>query len=100
MKTAKRAELITSGTEAVVAYDPATGKELWTHKGLESNAVPSPVANSNMVFITAGYPAKIAMAINLGGSGDLADTVAWKYAKGTAYVPSVGTNSRFSRISR
>ena len=41
-----------------------------------------------MVFISAGFPAKIAMAINLGSSGDLTDTVVWKYAKGTAYVPS------------
>src|ERR1041384_3594607 len=28
------------------------------------------------------------MAITLGGSGDLADSVVWKYTKGTAYVPS------------
>ena len=28
------------------------------------------------------------MAITLGGSGDLADAAVWKYAKGTAYVPS------------
>jgi outer membrane protein assembly factor BamB len=88
--TAKRSELITSGTEAVIAYDPATGKELWRHKGVESNAIPSPVANQEMVFISAGFPAKIAMAIRLGQSGDLTDSanVAWKYAKGTAYVPS------------
>lgn len=88
--TAKRSELITSGTEAVIAYDPATGKELWRHKGVESNAIPSPVANQEMVFISAGFPAKIAMAIRLGQSGDLTGSanVAWKYAKGTAYVPS------------
>jgi outer membrane protein assembly factor BamB len=88
VNTAKRAELIASGTEFVISYDPATGKELWRHKGVESNAIPSPVANNQMVFISAGFPAKIAMAINLGGSGDLADAVAWKYSKGTAYVPS------------
>ena len=88
--TAKRAELITSGTEAVVAYDPATGKELWRHKGVESNAIPSPVANSEMAFLVAGFPAKIAMAIKLGQNGDLTGTpnVPWTYAKGTAYVPS------------
>jgi len=88
--TAKRTELITSGTEAIIAYDPATGKELWRHKGVESNAIPSPVANQEMVFVSAGFPAKIAMAIRLGASGDLTDSanVAWKYAKGTAYVPS------------
>jgi outer membrane protein assembly factor BamB len=90
VKTATRSELITSGTETVVSYDPATGKELWRHKGVESNAIPSPVANSDMVFLVAGFPAKIAMAIKLGGSGDLTGTpnVPWKYAKGTAYVPS------------
>ena len=88
VKTKSRAELITSGTETVISYDPATGKELWRHKGVESNAIPSPVANNETVFVSAGFPQKTVMAINLGGSGDLADTVVWKYAKGTAYVPS------------
>ncbi|HEX5886946.1 MAG TPA: PQQ-binding-like beta-propeller repeat protein, partial [Pyrinomonadaceae bacterium] len=90
VKTATRSELITSGTEHVISYDPATGKELWRHKGLESNAIPSPVANNDTVYLVAGFPAKIAMAIKLGGSGDLTGTpnVPWKYAKGTAYVPS------------
>ena len=90
VRTATRTELITSGTEFVISYDPATGKELWRHTGVESNAIPSPVANSEMVFLVAGFPAKIALAIRLGGSGDLTGTpnVPWKYAKGTAYVPS------------
>jgi outer membrane protein assembly factor BamB len=90
VRTSTRSELITSGTEFIISYDPATGKELWRHKGVESNAIPSPVANSEMVFLVAGFPAKIAMAIKLGGTGDLTGTpnVPWKYAKGTAYVPS------------
>ena len=90
VRGATRTELITSGTEFVISYDPATGKELWRHKGVESNAIPSPVANSEMVFLSAGFPAKIAMAIRLGGSGVLTGTpnVLWTYAKGTAYVPS------------
>jgi len=90
VRAPERTELIASGSEIVIAYDPATGKELWRHKGVESNAIPSPVANQEMVFVTAGFPAKIAMAIRLGGSGDLTNSanVAWKYSKGTAYVPS------------
>ena len=90
VKTASRTELIASGTEFVIAYDPATGKELWRHKGVESNAIPSPVANNEMVYLVAGFPAKIAMAIRLGQNGDLTGTqnVPWKYEKGTAYVPS------------
>lgn len=89
-RTSTRAELIASGTENVIAYDPATGKELWRHKGLESNAIPSPVANSEMAFIVAGFPTKIAYALKMGQSGDLTGTpnVLWTYAKGTAYVPS------------
>ena len=90
VKTAKRAELITSGTEFILSYDPATGKELWRHKGVESNAIPSPVANSDMVYVVAGFPAKIALGIRLGNNGDLTGTpnVPWQYTKGTAYVPS------------
>jgi outer membrane protein assembly factor BamB len=89
VRTAKRIELITSGNEAIISYDPATGRELWRAKGLESNAIPTPVATTDMVIVAAGYPVKIAMAIRLGGAGDLKDSsIAWKYEKGLAYVPS------------
>jgi outer membrane protein assembly factor BamB len=91
VNTGKRTELIASGTETVISYDPATGKELWRSKGLESNAIPSPVATAghDMVVVSAGYPAKVAYAIRLGASGDLKDAdIAWKYGKGTAYVTS------------
>jgi outer membrane protein assembly factor BamB len=89
VRSAKRIELIASGTEAIISYDPATGKELWRTKGVESNAIPTPVATSDMVVVAAGFPAKIAMAIRLGGTGELAaSNIAWKYEKGTAYVPS------------
>jgi outer membrane protein assembly factor BamB len=91
VNTGKRVELIASGNESVISYDPATGKELWRGKGLESNAIPSPVATAghDMVVVSAGYPAKTAYAIRLGASGELKDAdIAWRYAKGTAYVPS------------
>jgi outer membrane protein assembly factor BamB len=84
-----RTELITSGMKSIVAYDPATGKELWRTKGLESNAVPTPVAANGLAYIVSGYPTKITYAVKLGGSGALKDTdIAWKYNKGSAYVPS------------
>ena len=90
VRTAARVELITSGAETVVSYDPATGKELWRCEGVVSNAIPSPVVGHNLVVVSAGSQAKRAMAIRLGGTGDLTNTpfVAWKYQKGTAYVPS------------
>jgi outer membrane protein assembly factor BamB len=85
-----REELIVSGAETVLSYDPATGKEIWRCKGVESHAIPSPVVGHEMVFLSAGSQAKRAMAVRLGGTGDLTDSpsIVWKYDKGTAYVPS------------
>ncbi|MCA1567478.1 MAG: PQQ-binding-like beta-propeller repeat protein [Acidobacteria bacterium] len=90
VRTAKRTELVASAAEAIIAYDPLTGKELWRHKGLQSNAVNTPVVSNDLVVVTSGYPAKIALAIRAGGSGDITGTpqLVWKYNKGTAYVPS------------
>ena len=90
VRAGKRTELVASAAEAIIAYDPATGKELWRHKGLESNAVNTPVVSNDLVVVTSGYPAKIALAIRAGGSGDITGTpqLVWKYNKGTAYVPS------------
>jgi outer membrane protein assembly factor BamB len=88
--TPTRTELVASAAEAIIAYDPLTGKELWRHKGLESNAVPSPVVHKDLVVLTAGSPTKIALALRAGGSGDVTGTsqLVWSYNKGTAYVPS------------
>jgi outer membrane protein assembly factor BamB len=90
VRTKQREELIASGAEFIVAYDPATGKELWRAKGLESNAIPTPLTDGEMVFVGAGYPKKILKALKLGRSGELkeGEGVAWTYGKGTAYVPS------------
>lgn len=85
-----RDELIANGTELVISYDPATGKELWRTTGVESNAIHTPVFGHGLVIVSAGFPAKKVIAIKLGGSGDITNTpqIAWTYEKGTAYVTS------------
>jgi len=90
IKTSQRTELVTSGPNKIISYDPATGRELWRAPGVISNPIPSPVTGQGLVFVTAGSDAKRAFAIRLGGSGDLEGTtnVVWSYEKGTAYVPS------------
>lgn len=86
----QRTELIVSGAETVYSYDPESGKEIWRCKGVESHAIPSPVVGHDMVFLSAGSQAKRALAVRLGGTGDLTNTanIVWRYDKGTAYVPS------------
>jgi outer membrane protein assembly factor BamB len=90
VRAPQRVELIASGAETVIAYDPATGKELWSCEGVVGHAIPSAVAGHGMVFITAGYPSKRVIAVRLGATGNLTGTphLAWKYDKGTAYVAS------------
>jgi outer membrane protein assembly factor BamB len=90
VKSGGRSELITAGNQAIIGYDPANGRELWRMKGLESNAVPSPVAGGDVVVVSSGYPTKIAVAVRPGGTGDVtgSERVLWKHDKGTAYVPS------------
>jgi outer membrane protein assembly factor BamB len=82
-----RTELVTNGTELVIAYDPATGQERWRTKGVESNAIHTPLVGHGLVIVTAGYPAKKVIAIR---PGDVAEDrrVAWEYSKGTGYVLS------------
>jgi outer membrane protein assembly factor BamB len=90
VRTPSRAEMIAAGAEVVVSYDPRTGRELWRANGTESHPIPSAVAGGGLVFLSAGSSAKRAMAIRLGGDGNLTDSAAvvWRYRKGAAYVPS------------
>ncbi len=90
VRTPGRTDLVCSGNEWIISYDPSTGKEWWRVKGHGSNAIPSPLAGWGMVFVYAGFPAKHTIAVKLGFSGDLtgSESVAWTYDKGTAYVPS------------
>jgi outer membrane protein assembly factor BamB len=90
VKTPQREELITSGNEFLISYDPKTGKELWRTSGLKSHAIATPVVGHGLAILSSGYPAKVITAVKLGGSGNLdgSDKIAWRYNKGTAYVPS------------
>jgi outer membrane protein assembly factor BamB len=90
VRTAARVEMVTSGAEVVIAYDPRTGQELWRANGIESHPIPSPVAGDGLVFLSAGSSGKRAMAVRLGGTGDISDSpaIVWRYRKGAAYVPS------------
>ena len=90
VKTQGRTELVTNGNQLIVSYDPRTGKELWRTKGVESNAIHTPLVGHGLVILTAGYPAKKVIAIRPGGSGDITgtDRIVWQYDRGTGYVIS------------
>jgi outer membrane protein assembly factor BamB len=87
VESGKQPLLIVPAMEDVAAYDPRSGKELWRTEGLESNSVHTPVFGHGMVYVTSGFPKKITMAIRLDPAKGR-ERVAWKYEKGTGYIPS------------
>lgn len=84
-------QIIVNGTNRVRSYDLATGKPIWEVSGMTTNAIPSPLTHGGFAYVTSGYRGAAALAIPLDSKGDLGDgtgKVAWKYSKGTPYVPS------------
>lgn len=72
-----RPELVTNGTEFVIAYDPRTGRELWRSKGVESNAIHTPLVGHGLVFVSAGFPVKKTIAIRPGARATSRAPTAW-----------------------
>jgi outer membrane protein assembly factor BamB len=83
-----RFELVSPAAVATVAYDPATGRELWKvyHGGF--NAAARPLFAGGLVIVTTAGGDNV-VAIRPGGSGDVSQThVAWKFRKSAPTRPS------------
>jgi outer membrane protein assembly factor BamB len=86
--TGARDELIVNSQRRVAAYDPMSGKELWTVRGMTFEVIPTPVVGEDLVFASSGR-AGPTLAIRPGGSGDVTSThVVWSTPKGSPFVPS------------
>ena len=87
---AGKTEVIVNATGKVRSYDFANGKELWSCGGQTVNAIPTPVADGETVYVTSGFRGHALLAIALGHPGDLtgSDAIRWRHDKSTPYVPS------------
>ena len=83
-------QVVVNATSKVRSYDLSNGKELWSCGGQTANAIPTPVAQKDVVYVTSGFRGNALQAIRLGRSGDLTgtDAIAWSRNKSTPYVPS------------
>ena len=85
---AGRDEIIVNGQQEVQAYDPDTGRELWSCRGTTYEVIPTPVVGYGMVFCSSGR-AGPTLAIKPGGRGDVTRShVAWTSPRGSPFVPS------------
>jgi outer membrane protein assembly factor BamB len=85
-----RKQVIVSAAREVCAYDLASGKRIWSARGLGQNTIPAPVACDGMVFVMSGFRNPNLMAIKLGREGDLTgtDAIVWQNQRGNSYTPS------------
>ncbi|MBI2947878.1 MAG: PQQ-binding-like beta-propeller repeat protein [Verrucomicrobia bacterium] len=67
-------ELIMALPERLAAFDPLTGKELWSVKGLGTHIKTSPVRGEGLVVAMGGGPVPGALAVKPGGQGAVDDT--------------------------
>ena len=77
-------QLILTGCEKIVSYDPLTGNVNWETEGATTECVTSTVTDGKHVFTSGGYPKNHVSAIAADGSGKLI----WEN-KGRVYVPSM-----------
>lgn len=84
-------QLISPGSGAVCAYDPADGHEIWRVRyGEGYSVIPQPVYGHGLLFLGTGYDRPLVYALKPGGTGDLTDShVAWKTAKSAPNTPSL-----------
>lgn len=76
-----REQIITSADPWVIAYDPATGKELWKAKCMRGDVATSPTYANGLVYVACDQTC--VAAIKPDGSGDVTETkIAWKYEDG------------------
>ncbi len=80
-------QLILCSESTVDAYDPATGKPLWSEEFLAGEVAPSPVYANGIVFAANEYA--VAGAIRISGTAEAPESeVIWEYDE---YLPEVSS---------
>ena len=77
-------QLILTGCDQVVSYDPLTGQTLWETDGATTECVTSSLTDGNLIYTSGGYPKNHVSAVRADGSASLA----WEN-KSRLYVPSL-----------
>jgi outer membrane protein assembly factor BamB len=66
-------ELVVSVRRRILAFDPATGEQLWNCAGIQDYVCPSIVSHEGVLYVIGGRQSK-AIAIRAGGRGDVTES--------------------------
>ncbi|HET6884224.1 MAG TPA: PQQ-binding-like beta-propeller repeat protein [Pirellulales bacterium] len=82
-------QLISTGGDQAIAYEPDSGKEIWRVRYDGYSEVPRPVYGQGLVFLASGYDTPWLYAVRPDGQGDVTEShVIWKLQKGAPLNPS------------
>ena len=82
-------QLILTGSSQTIGLNPKTGETIWHADGPSQKFVCTPAVGHGLVFSFGGSPDKHAMAVRLGGRGDVLQSgLVWRNERSMPYVPS------------
>jgi outer membrane protein assembly factor BamB len=94
-----QSQAVCPGSDAVFAYDAATGDELWRVDYDGYSVIPRPVFAEGLVFVSSGYDRAELIAIDPVGRGNVTQThVKWRTTRNAPHSASplaVGTELYF-----
>ncbi len=84
-------QAVCPGSDAVFAYDPQTGKEIWRVNYPDGYSVtPRPIYGNGLVFVCSGFNKPVLYAIDPAGAGDITESnVRWQLDRAIPHSPSV-----------
>lgn len=92
-------ELVVSVRNQILAYDPATGEQLWTCDGIKDYVCPSIVSSQGILYVIGGRSSKT-IAIRAGGRGDVTEShVQWEAKAGANVCSPVVQNGYLYWVS-
>ena len=82
-------QLLSTGSDSIVAYNPQTGDEYWWFRFDGYSNVLRPVVGKGLVFISSGYDRPEFYAVRIDGAGDVTEShLAWNMKKASPLNPS------------
>ncbi len=84
-----RLEMIAPGARAMFAYDPESGRELWTLKHRGWSISPRPIYHEGSLYMVMDFEHPELWAVKPGGNGMRdEDAIVWRLSKGAPSTPS------------
>jgi outer membrane protein assembly factor BamB len=82
-------QIISPFSDAIAAYQPADGKELWRIRYTGYSVIAQPALGNGLIYFTTSYDSPVTYAVRPGGSGDVTSShVAWTQDKRSPNTPS------------